>query len=69
MTIRPAYHMWPLYDARLREVIGCMTEEQLALRPAPDRWPIWGTVGHTACQLSLTLGMLGLPQIDPWDQV
>jgi uncharacterized damage-inducible protein DinB len=50
VTIRAAYDMWPRYDARLREVIGHMTEEQLALRPASDRWPIWATVGHTACQ-------------------
>jgi hypothetical protein len=27
-----------------------MTEEQLATRPAPDRWPIWATVGHLTCQ-------------------
>ena len=27
-----------------------MTEEQLALRPSPDRWPLWATIGHTACQ-------------------
>lgn len=27
-----------------------MTDEQLALRPAPERWPIWATVGHAACQ-------------------
>lgn len=27
-----------------------MTEEQLALRPSPERWPLWATVGHAACQ-------------------
>jgi hypothetical protein len=27
-----------------------MTEDQLALRPSRDRWPMWATVGHTACQ-------------------
>jgi uncharacterized damage-inducible protein DinB len=47
-TIRPSYDMWPQYNRRLREVIGAMTAEQLAIRPAPDRWPIWATVGHTA---------------------
>ena len=46
--IRAAYDMWPQYNRRLRDVIGAMTAEQLALRPAPDRWPIWATVGHTA---------------------
>lgn len=49
-TIRPAYAMWPEYARRLRDVVAAMTEEQLAIEPAPDRWPIWATVGHTACQ-------------------
>jgi hypothetical protein len=47
-TIRAAYSMWPQYDRRLREVIGAMTDEQLAIRPSPDLLPIWATVGHTA---------------------
>jgi hypothetical protein len=48
MSIRPFYGMWPQYDRRLREVVGAMTDEQLAVRPSPERWPIWATVGHTA---------------------
>jgi uncharacterized damage-inducible protein DinB len=47
-TIRPFYDMWPQYNRRLREVIAGMSIEQLAVRPSPDRWPIWATVGHTA---------------------
>lgn len=47
-SIRPAYEMWPQYNRRLREVIAPMTAEQLAIRPAPDLFPIWATVGHTA---------------------
>lgn len=47
-TIRAAYDMWPQYNRRLREVIGAMTGEQLAIRPSPELWPIWATVGHTA---------------------
>jgi uncharacterized damage-inducible protein DinB len=47
-TIRPFYDMWPQYNGRLRDVIGVMTDEQLAVRPSPDLWPIWATVGHTA---------------------
>ena len=47
-TIRPAFDMWPQYNRRLREVIGAMTVEQLAIRPSADLWPIWATVGHTA---------------------
>jgi uncharacterized damage-inducible protein DinB len=48
VTIRPAYDMWPQYNRRLREVIGAMSPEQLAIRPSAERWPIWATVGHTA---------------------
>ena len=50
MSIRPAYSSWPQYNQRLREVVAGLTDEQLALRPTPDRWPIWATIGHTACQ-------------------
>jgi uncharacterized damage-inducible protein DinB len=49
-TIRPAYSSWPVYNRRLHDVVGAMTDEQLAIRPGPERWPIWATVGHTACQ-------------------
>jgi uncharacterized damage-inducible protein DinB len=49
-TIRPAFSKWPDYQRRLRDVIAAMTEDQLALRPSPERWPLWATVGHTACQ-------------------
>jgi uncharacterized damage-inducible protein DinB len=48
MSIRAFYRMWPQYDRRLREVIAAMSEEQLAIRPSPERWPVWATVGHTA---------------------
>jgi uncharacterized damage-inducible protein DinB len=47
-SLRQPYEMWPQYNRRLRDVIGAMTDEQLAIRPAPDLWPIWATVGHTA---------------------
>jgi uncharacterized damage-inducible protein DinB len=47
-TIRAAYEMWPQYNRRLREVIAALSDEQLAIRPAPDLLPIWATVGHTA---------------------
>jgi len=48
MSIRPIFDHWPQYNRRLTEVIGAMTDEQLAIRPSPDGWPIWATVGHTA---------------------
>jgi uncharacterized damage-inducible protein DinB len=47
-TIRPFYDMWPQYNRRLRQIVASMSDEQLAVRPSPDRWPIWATVGHTA---------------------
>jgi uncharacterized damage-inducible protein DinB len=47
-TIRPFYNMWPQYNSRLREVVAAMDGGQLAIRPSPDRWPIWATVGHAA---------------------
>jgi hypothetical protein len=48
MTIRRFYDRWPQYNRRLTEVVGAMTDEQLAIRSAPDRLPIWAVVGHTA---------------------
>lgn len=62
MTIRPAYSMWPEYNRRLREAVATMTDAQLAVKPAPDRWPLWATVGHTACQrVSWLCGFAGAP--------
>ena len=50
MTIRPAYSTWPKYNRRLRDVVAALTAEQLATRPSPERWPLWATIGHLACQ-------------------
>lgn len=50
VTIRSAYSSWPQHNRRLRDVVAAMTGEQLAIRPSPERWPIWATVGHIACQ-------------------
>jgi uncharacterized damage-inducible protein DinB len=47
-SIRLPYDRWPQYNRRLRDVIGAMTPDHLAIRPSPDGWPIWATVGHTA---------------------
>lgn len=47
-SIRPSYDMWPQYNRRLRDVVAAMTDPQLAIRPSPDGWPVWATVGHTA---------------------
>jgi uncharacterized damage-inducible protein DinB len=47
-TIRRFYPDWEQYNQRVVDVVRDMTAEQLALRPDPERWPIWATVGHTA---------------------
>ena len=49
-TIRPAFSKWPDYNQRLRDVVAAMTEQQLAIQPSRDRWPLWATLGHTFCQ-------------------
>jgi len=47
MSIRAFYDRWPQYDRRLTEVVAAMTDEQLAIRPSLQRWPIWATVGRS----------------------
>jgi hypothetical protein len=49
-AIRPAYSTWPDYNRALRDVVADLTVEQLATRPSPDRWPLWASIGHLACQ-------------------
>jgi uncharacterized damage-inducible protein DinB len=70
-TIRPAYSMWPQYNRRLRDVIGALNDEQLAIRPAPDLLPIWATVGHTAAMriywLCAVVGEPGIEETPFWD--
>jgi hypothetical protein len=64
-TIRPAYSNWPRYQAALRDVVASLTEEQLAIRPTPERWPLWATIGHLACQrVSGLCGFAGEPGAD-----
>src|SRR6476659_10079711 len=50
MSIRAAYSAWPEINRRFRDVVALMSDEQLAIRPSSDRWPLWATVGHAACQ-------------------
>lgn len=62
MTIRPAYSNWPRYNGVLNNVVGAMTDEQLAIKPSPERWPLWATVGHLCCQrVSWLCGFAGEP--------
>jgi uncharacterized damage-inducible protein DinB len=50
VTIRPAYSKWPDYNRRLRDAVALLTDEQLAIQPTPERWPLWATLGHALCQ-------------------
>jgi uncharacterized damage-inducible protein DinB len=69
MSIRRFYDRWPQYNRRLTEIVGAMSDEQLAIRPSPERDPIWATVGHTAGARTYWLcGVLGEPgaETTPW---
>jgi uncharacterized damage-inducible protein DinB len=48
MSIRTFYDRWPQYNQRLIEVVSGMTDDDLAITPFADGWPIWAIVGHTA---------------------
>jgi hypothetical protein len=48
--IRAAYSQWPMYDARLREVVGGLGVAELARTATAGGWPAWAIVGHLACQ-------------------
>ncbi len=72
-SIRPAYSMWPQYNRRLRELVAPMTDEQLAIRPAPDLLPIWAALGHTAAMrvywVCEVVGESGADTTPFWDGV
>jgi uncharacterized damage-inducible protein DinB len=48
--IRPAFDTWPHYNRRLREQVVNLVDQQLSAQPSPERWPLWATIGHLACQ-------------------
>jgi hypothetical protein len=61
-TIRPAYSEWPYFNRQFRAVVAGLTDEQLAIQPTPERWPLWATIGHVACQrVSWLCGFAGVP--------
>jgi uncharacterized damage-inducible protein DinB len=62
LTIRQAFSVWPLVNERLRAAVAAMSEDVLAIESAPGRWPLWATIGHTACQrVSWLCGFAGEP--------
>jgi hypothetical protein len=50
LTTRVAFSNWPMFNGRLRDRVASLTDEQVVLQSAPDRWPVWAIVGHLACQ-------------------
>jgi hypothetical protein len=48
--IRPAYPTWSAYNRVLRDAVAGLDDAQLETRPSADRWPLWASVGHLACQ-------------------
>jgi uncharacterized damage-inducible protein DinB len=69
MSIRVFYDRWPQYNRRLTEVVGAMSDKQLAISPSPERWPLWATVAHTAgTRVYWLCGVLREPgaEATPW---
>lgn len=58
-SISPAYPSWSHYNTALRDVVGGMTAEHLAIQPTPDRWPVWASIGHLTCQRVFRLCVFG----------
>jgi len=42
------YDGWRKHNARLVDAVRSLSDDQLKLRAAPDKWPIWAIAGHTA---------------------
>ena len=42
------YDRWGQYNSRLVDAIRGLNDEQLGLRAAPDKWPLWAIAAHTA---------------------
>jgi len=56
------YEGWQIYNERIVEVVRDLSAEDMQVRPAPDRWPIWATVGHTAgARVYWLCGVFGEP--------
>jgi uncharacterized damage-inducible protein DinB len=45
-TLAPFYAGWDRYQTLLVDALANLTDEQLALRPAPQQWPVWQLAAH-----------------------
>lgn len=50
LSIRAAYSKWSDYNRALRDGVDRLTDEQLLIQPTAERWPLWASIGHLACQ-------------------
>ena len=71
-AIAPFYDGWRKYNTRLVDRIRGLSDQQLALRAAPGKWPIWAIAAHTAgarvywlCGVFEESGAESTPFIDP----
>lgn len=71
-SIRPFYAAWQTYNDAIMETVRALTDEQLALRPAEDQWPVWAVVAHMAgtrvfwlCGIAGEPGAASTPFQDP----
>jgi hypothetical protein len=46
--VAPFYERWGQYSSRLVDAIRGLSDDQLKLRAAPDKWPMWAIAAHTA---------------------
>lgn len=61
-SIQQFYAGWDVYNERIVDVVRQLTPEQLAIRPSPELWPIWATIGHTAgARVYWLCGVFGEP--------
>lgn len=59
------YDGWQIYNERIIEVVRDLSADELRVQPAPDGWPIWATVGHTAgARVYWLCGVFGEPGAD-----
>jgi uncharacterized damage-inducible protein DinB len=53
---------WQTYNERIIEVVRELSDEELQVQPAPEGWPIWATLGHTAgARVYWLCGVFGEP--------
>ncbi len=61
-TLDQIYDNWRGYQEKLREVVAPLTDEQLALQPAPGMWPLGQIVQHI---ISVRAGWFSATLQDP----